>query len=155
MDTKQFESLSYRPENHNIMCKCTACAIEARAAEQGMVEMGFKQATSAPPATKGKNTPIIEPKTGHEKSKVVGQLLEYPEMCKNTKLIVNACKQVVQSADDYDSETMTTPITVVQACEQLNCVLEKLRNEAEKGMIEMGFKQSASVPHHQKKGDIE
>ena len=48
-------------------------------------------------------------------------------MDENTRAIVEACKQVVQSADDYDSEVMTTPITVLQAICQLDCVLDKVR----------------------------
>jgi hypothetical protein len=90
--------------------------------------------TSAPPEVKGKNTLVIKPETRVNSSEVASQPLatiEYPEMCGNTKLIVKACKQVVQSADDYENETMTTPITVVQACEQLNCLLENIKGTAD------------------------
>ena len=94
-------------------------------------------------ATLGFNSAIIKPETRVNKTENVDQALEpleFPKMCKNTKKIIKACKQVIQSADDYDNDVMTTPITVVQACEQLNCLLETLKKEAEQGMVKMGFK---------------
>ena len=73
---------------------------------------------------------LSKPETRANKAEDAEQILEpieFPEMDENTKLIINACKQVIQSADDYDNDVMTTPITVVQACEQLNCVLEVIK----------------------------
>ena len=51
-------------------------------------------------------------------------------MDENTRLIVNACKKVVQSADDHDNERMTIPLTVVQAIYQLLYVIDKVEKEA-------------------------
>jgi len=48
-------------------------------------------------------------------------------MNENTRLIVNACRQVVQSADDYDNEIMTTHKTVVQAIYELDYLLDNIR----------------------------
>ena len=86
---------------------------------------------SAPRAAGGNNTPVIKPETRVTKAEDAEQPfkpIEFPEMCKDTKLIIKACKQVIQSAEDYETDTMTTPITVVQACEQLNYLLEDIRN---------------------------
>ena len=47
----------------------------------------------------------------------------------NTMKIVNACKQVIRSFDDNVSDTMTTPLTLVHACEQLNCVITKIKED--------------------------
>ena len=91
-----------------------------------------EQPASAPPAPMGFNSAVIKPETRVNKTEVAEQPLEpleFPEMCKNTKLIIKACKQVVRSAGDYESDKMTTPITVVQACEQLNCLLENIKND--------------------------
>ena len=128
----EIETLSYEPKcaiTGQIKCNCADCN---------------KQPSSAPPTTLGLNSAVIKPETRVNKAEDAGQTLEpleYPEMCKNTKRIVKACRQVVRSANDYDSDTMTTPVTVVQACEQLNCVLETIKKEAEQGMIKMGFEQ--------------
>lgn len=48
-------------------------------------------------------------------------------LCKNTIRIISACKLVIQSYEDYETDTMTTPITIVQACEQLGCLLENIK----------------------------
>lgn len=54
--------------------------------------------------------------------------LEFPKMDANTNLIVNACRQVVQSAEDYESETMTTPKTVVQSICELDTLFDNIRS---------------------------
>ena len=54
----------------------------------------------------------------------------------NTRLIVNACKQVVQSADDHDSEVMTTPKTVVQAICELDCLLDNIKSYNREEMVD-------------------
>ena len=45
----------------------------------------------------------------------------------NTKMIVKACQQVIQSYQDYETDTQTTTVTVVQACERLDCVLAEIK----------------------------
>jgi hypothetical protein len=50
-------------------------------------------------------------------------------MDEKTLEIVEACKMVVRCYEDYENETMREPMTVVQACESLNCVLERVRTE--------------------------
>lgn len=122
-DTKKLETLKDYPE--------------------GYINENDNEPASASREAGEKNTPVIRPEIRVNNSEVAGQVLEqvkYPEMCENTKKIVKACRQVVQSAEDYDNDTMTTPVTVVQACERINWLLKRLRNEAEQGMIEMGFK---------------
>ena len=53
--------------------------------------------------------------------------IAFPDLDTNTILIINACKQVLWSYEDHESDTMTTPITIVDACERLNCVLERIK----------------------------
>ena len=60
-----------------------------------------------------------------------GHCIEYPTLCDKTKSIVKACKLVVQCHDDWQSDVQTTPITLVQACEQLNCLLKRMRTPIE------------------------
>jgi hypothetical protein len=147
-DTKQLENLSYVPApcnsvNEKVLsgkavgqpkCGCELC-------KETDVEI---IPASVPPKTLGFNSHVIKPESRVNSSEVAEQPpepIKFPEMCENTKKIIKACKLVVQAAEDYDTDTMTTPVTVVQACEQLNCVLERMKREAEAGMKEMGFEQ--------------
>ena len=52
----------------------------------------------------------------------------YPTLCEKTKSIVKACELVIQCHEDWQADVQTTPITLVQACEQLNCLLERIKS---------------------------
>lgn len=79
----------------------------------------------------GFNSAVIKPETRVNKTEDAEQTFEplkFPELDTSTIRIVNACKQVLWSFEDHENDTMTTPITLVDACERLNCVINKIRN---------------------------